>query len=104
MNATSSWFASHWHDVDMTSSCPHHACIAGVTSSHLHHDFIAIAHESRLQSWCMTDPSCITGRPLLMTGRPLHDPKAHDMSNQCINIILTWFDMELHHKTYIHRI
>ena len=48
----------------------------------------------------MTDRPITQRTDLCMTGRPLHDLEAHDMSNQCINIILTWFHMELCHKTY----
>ena len=42
MNTMSSWLASYWHDIGMTSSCSRHICIACVTSSRLHHDVIAI--------------------------------------------------------------
>ena len=48
----------------------------------------------------------MTGRPLhmtyrtwQMTGIAMCDFEAHDMSNQWKYIILTWFDMELDHKT-----
>ena len=37
-----------------------------------------------------------------MTGRPLCDLGVHDMSNQLRYVILTWLDVELHHKTYIY--
>ena len=42
INTMSSWCASHWHDVGITSSCPHHVCIMCVTSSHSHCDAITI--------------------------------------------------------------
>ena len=39
-----------------------------------------------------------------MTGRPLCDLGVRDMSNQLRYEILTWLDVELHHrsKTYIY--
>ena len=45
-------------------------------------------------------PLHMTYRPWQMTGRPMDDLEACDMSNQWKYIILTWFDVELHHKTY----
>ena len=59
-DTTLSWVTLHWHDIGMTSSCSHHIHITCVMLSCLHHDIIAIVHESQLQSWCVTD-------------RPLHD-------------------------------
>ena len=45
-------------------------------------------------------PLCMTYGPWQMTGRPMYDLEAHDMSNQWKYVILMWFDMELHDKAY----
>ena len=72
---TSLVFALLEHHIIMASLCSHHIHIMCMMSSCSHCDVIVFAHESLLQSWCMTD------RPSHMIGRPSHDLKAHDHEN-----------------------
>ena len=102
----SSWFTLHGDDVGMTSSCSHCVHIMLMMSSHSDHDVIVkhVNHDCSLacdrQTLHMTGrPLCITCRSWQITGRPMCDLEACDMSNQWKYVILMWFDLELHHKT-----